>query len=167
MKCMLFHKKIISNSCRNFFTSVLVFILLKKIQNLTEFYKSSRRQLCHSYHTFFFFFFFVILFFCHSYHTCRTRYWLLNSKITSVPDNYFCPNFRIESVFQSQEPTVICQGVLWLTNLTSWWFCSENISLLTNFTKPTLNWLEFSQCWVDRKLPAVYVTTVHYMVLKY
>jgi hypothetical protein len=149
MKCMLFHKKIISNSCRNFFTSVLVFILLKKIQNLTEFYKSSRSQLCHSYHT------------------CRTRYWLLNSKITSVPDNYFCPNFRIESVFQSQEPTVICQGVLWLTNLTSWWFCSENISLLTNFTKPTLNWLEFSQCWVDRKLPAVYVTTVHYMVLKY
>lgn len=149
MKCMLFHKKIISNSCRNFFTSVLVFILLKKIQNLTEFYKSSRRQLCHSYHT------------------CRTRYWLLNSKITSVPDNYFCPNFRIESVFQSQEPTVICQGVLWLTNLTSWWFCSENISLLTNFTIPTLNWLEFSQCWVDRKLPAVYVTTVHYMVLKY
>lgn len=63
MKCMLFHKKIISNSCRNFFTSVLVFILLKKIQNLTEFYKSSRRQLCHSYHTFFFFFFLSYFFF--------------------------------------------------------------------------------------------------------
>ena len=79
-------------------------------------------------------------------------------KITSVPDIYFCPKFRIQTVFQSQEPSFMPGSFVIdrpdLLILLTKYFSADQL----HRTYIELAWV--SQCWVDKKMPTVWFTTV-------